>query len=303
MPANAQPPFEFSEPTDMVEALALAALPGAKLFSGGCDIVGAMRRGDGGFDRLVSIARIEGLDGFSAYPKTGLEFGARVLIRRLCADIWVSKRWAALHEAMAQIRPPQIANMGTVVGNVCAARADYDLALALVAHRAALRIDDGRRQREQPVETFYIGPGRTVLEPGEMVTSVFAPPPAADAGSAFRKIAARDGTLKIAMSAYLALDAEKEAIVEAVFAVGGLGLMPQRLTAVETVLTGVPAQTDSYEQAAEQALAAWAEPLAAAPQTAVATQWARVLARDVLEQAASRARSRHDPAEDAHLAY
>ena len=303
MLANAQPPFEFAEPTDMVEALALAARPGAKLFSGGCDLVGAMRRGDNGFERLVSIARIPGLDGFAAHPKIGLEFGARVLIRQLCADIWVSKRWAALHEAMAQIRPPQIANRGTVVGNVCSARADYDLALALLAHRAVLRIDDGNRRHERPVETFYSGPGRTVLAPGEMVTSVFAPPPAADAGSAFRKIAARDGTLKIAMAAYLALDAEKETIVEAVFAVGGLGLMPQRLTGVETTLTGVPAQTESYERAAECVLAAWAEPLATSGQTAVAIQWARVLARDVLEQAASRARSRHDPAEDAHLAY
>ena len=300
MPANSQPPFDFSEPTDIVEALALAALPGSKLFSGGCDLVDAMRRGDGGFDRLVSIARIPGLDSFTAHPKIGLEFGARVLIRQLCADIWVSKRWAALHEAMAQIRPPHIANTGTVAGNVCAARADYDLALALLAHRAVLRIRDGHRQREQPVETFYAGPGRTVLAPGEMVTSVFCPPPSADSGSAFRKIAARDGTLRIAMAAYLALDAEKETIVEAVFAIGGLGLMPRRLTEVEIALSGVPAETGSYERAAECALAAWAEPLATAAPAIVATQWARVLARDVLEQAASRARSRHDPAEDAY---
>ncbi|MDI5929162.1 FAD binding domain-containing protein [Rhizobium leguminosarum] len=300
-------PFEFAEPTEVADALALATLPGSRLFAGGCELAHAMRRGDLDCARLVSIMHLPGLDDFRAHPRTGLEFGAQVLLRRLAADIWVSKRWAALHEAIEQIQPPHIVNMGTVVGNVCAASIYHDLATALAAHRAMIRIDNGSAVKDISIDAFYVAPGETVLRPGEMVSSIFAPPPAADAGSAFRKISRAvrgEGDIgKVSASAYVALDTAKETVTEAVLVIGSLGSMPRRMYAAEAFLCGVSAETDNYAAAADRVVESLArcDDIAALDDVMVA--WIRVLARDVLEQAASRARSRHDPSEDAHLAY
>ncbi|RWC12232.1 FAD binding domain-containing protein [Mesorhizobium sp.] len=300
-------PFEFVEPSTIDEALGLASSEGSRLFAGGCELVLSMRRGLARYNRLVSIMGITGLDGFRAHPKHGLEFGAQVKIRQLANHIWVGKRWAALHEAMEQLHPPHIMNMGTVVGNLCSAVPYYDLPTSLYAHRAVIRIGDASKVRDLPIDDFYVGSRLTALKPGEMVTSVFVPPPVADAGSAFKKIykARRrsEDLHKINAAAYVALDAAKEAIVDATLVVGSVGFKPVRIVEAEAALIGKPASHATYEAAAGIAAGTVAPLTDAAWVEEIRSEWIRILARDVLEQAASRARSRHDPAEDAHLAY
>ncbi|MBD9627074.1 FAD binding domain-containing protein [Ensifer sp. ENS06] len=300
-------PFDFAEPTQIAEALGLAAEPGSRLFAGGCELAHAMRRGALDCGKMVSIMRLPGLNDVKAHPKIGLEFGAQVLIRRLASDIWIGKRWAALHEALEQIRPPHIANMGTVVGNICSAEAHYDLATALTAHRAQVRIDNGCDVRKLPVEGIFGPPGKTTLAGGEMVVSIFSPPPASDAGSAFKKIYRtiryQGDVGKVNAAAYVALDTRKETIVEATLAIGGITNAPQRMLAVEARLAGAEAESSNYAAAADEAVDTLGLSRGSRLFGGVLSEWVRVLVRDVLEQAASRARSRHDPADDAHLAY
>ncbi|WP_369694659.1 FAD binding domain-containing protein [Gemmobacter fulvus] len=300
-------PFDFHEPTSMTEALALAQAPGARLFAGGCELVLAMRRGAVRYQNLVSIMKLPGLDTFTAHPKIGVEVGAQVRINRLASHIWVGKRWAALHEAIEQLHPPHILNMGTLIGNVCAAVNYYDLPTALFAHRAELRITDGTATRIVPIEAFYGADRQTAVQPGEMVASMFLPPPGPDAGSAFKKIykaRRREGDLhKINAAAYIALDPARERILDATLALGCIGAHPIRIPAAEAALVGQLADEAVFDAAAAQAMAAVA-PMTDAPWVEeIRSEWIRILARDVLQQAASRARSRHDPAEDAHLAY
>lgn len=300
-------PFEFVQPDNIEEALALSREPRTRLFAGGCELVLSMRRGAVRYDRLVSIMRIPGLNRFTAHPKLGAEIGAQVLIRQLAHHIWIAKRWAALHEAIAQLHPPHIMNMGTLVGNICAAIPYYDLPTALFAHRATLRVDGDGGRRELPIEKFYLGLRATALAPGQMVVSVLLPPPPADAGSAFKKIykARRrsDDLHKINAAAYVALDAAKETIVDATLVIGSVGASPVRIAAAEAALIGSSADSIAYERAADMAVEAIAPLTDVEWIEEIRSEWIRVLARDVLEQAASRARSRHDPAEDAQLAY
>lgn len=300
-------PFDFVQPDRMRDALELSKLPGTRLFAGGCELVLSMRRGAASYQRLVSIMNLPGLDTFTAHPKLGVEFGAQVLIRQLANHIWVAKRWAALHESIEQLHPPHIMNMGTVIGNLCAAVSYYDLPTALYAHRAEIRIEGLDGMRTLPVDAFLTGPRQTALQPGEMVTSIFLPPPAADAGSAFKKIykARRrsDDLHKINAAAYVSLDADKETIIEATLVIGSIGPHPIRIVQAEAFLAGAPAGSATYATAADMAVDAIAPMTDVDWIEEIRSEWIRVLARDVLEQAASRARSRHDPAEDAHLAY
>lgn len=291
----------------MAEAVAAAAQPGSQLFAGGCELVLSMRRGTVRHERLVSIMRIPGLDQFSAHPKVGVTVGPQVLLSKLANHIWIGKRWAALHEAIEQLHPPHIRNMGTLIGNVCAAVDYYDLPTALYAHRAVLTLSDGSTSRKVAIEDFYTGPRGTVIRSAEMVVQLDLPPPAADAGSAFKKIykARRraDDLHKINAAAYVALDADKQKITDVTLAVGCVGAHPVRIPAAEAALTGAVANEAAFDTAGVLAAQAIA-PMTDAPWIEeIRSEWIRILARDVLAQAASRALSRHDPAEDAHLAY
>jgi CO/xanthine dehydrogenase FAD-binding subunit len=295
------------EALTVAEAVRAAAAPGSRLFAGGCELVLSMRRGTVRHERLVSIMRIPGLDTFSAHPKVGVTIGPQVLLSRLANHIWIGKRWAALHEAIEQLHPPHIRNMGTLIGNVCAAVDYYDLPTALYAHRAVLSLSDGTASRQVAIEDFYTGPRGTVLRPAEMVVQLDMGPPAADAGSAFKKIykARRraDDLHKINAAAYVALDAEKQKITDVTLALGCIGAHPVRIKGAEVALIGQTAGEAAFDAAARLAADAIA-PMTDAPWIEeIRSEWIRILARDVLAQAASRALSRHDPADDAHLAY
>lgn len=291
-------PFEYTIPSSVAEALRLTASPGSDLIAGGCELVLSMRRGNVKPARLVSILKIPGLDGFAAHPKTGIEIGAAIKINRLARDIWVSKRWGALHEAIDQLHPPHIRNMGTLVGNVCSAVPYTDIPPALMALKAEIRIEGLSGKRTVPLDQFYTGPRTSVAGAGDLVTSIFVPPPGPNASSAFRKIykaPRREGDLhKVSAAAFLALDDKGEAIRDATVVVGCCGPAPFRVRAAEAALIGAPARTESYVKAGDLAARNLKPMTSAGWVEEIRGEFVRVLVRDVLEHAASRARMKHD---------
>lgn len=298
-------PFDYHEPANIADAARLLDGPDVRLLAGGCELVLSMRRGTIRPRRVVSLRKVAGLSHFHAHPKTGMEVGALVKLRAIESDIWIAKRWAALHEAVEHLQPPQVHNMGTLVGNVCAAVPYYDLPVALAAHRASVTIANATGEtRVVPLTEFYTGPYETALRRGEMVVQLQAPPPAPDAGSAFGKILKakrRSGDLhKINAAAYIALDPAAEKIVDAAVVVGCCGHGPKPIAAAEASLMSASPTPASYAAAAAAAASSIEAMTSLAWLEEVRRDLVAVLVRDVLEQAASRARSKHDPFEDSH---
>lgn len=288
------------QPRTLSEAIGLLANPGATPVAGGVEVMLGLQQSRAVGAELVALAGIGELDKFLAHPKIGLHIGAIVRLRSVESDVWVAKRWAALHEAVEQISPPQIHNMGTVVGNLCAGNGLYDLPVALAAHRASLIVAASSGMREVAVVDFYDADGKPRLGRGELVTAVVAPKPSPDAGSAFRKISkpprSAGDVSKLSAAVYVALNTSDDTVKQVAVAIGGTA--PVRLSEVEAQLVGQPAATASFSSAgllAAEQLASTGVPWV----DKVNARWLSVLVRDALEQAASRARSRHDPFDDA----
>ena len=90
----------------------------------------------------------------------------------------------------------QIRNMGTVTGNICRASPAADTLTPLVVMEARVEISSTQGKRTLPLESFFKGPGKTVLEPSEMVVGVQVPslPPKAEAAFyRLTRVAARPG--------------------------------------------------------------------------------------------------------------
>lgn len=285
-------------PHSLAEAARMAFEPGAVVVAGGCEVAMSLRAGVVRPDRLIALSDIAGADRLTAHPKIGLSIAPLVRIDAIANHLWVAKRWAALHEAVEQMLLPQIRQMATVVGNVCCGRPDYDLMPALMALGATARavLPNGDTVSLK-LDDLYDHAGRFSLGRGTIVREIFVQPPSPDAGSAFRKIVVADKPLIAA--AYVALSADANSIEQATLVLGGCLPAPLHISAAESLLRGAPARTASYERAGREAaesLRTLDTPLA---DRELRIRLAAVLARDSLEQAASRARSKHNPFDDA----
>jgi carbon-monoxide dehydrogenase medium subunit len=134
-------PFDYFEPTTIKEAVQILSRYGtkAKLLAGGVDLVARMRRHQVQPQYVVSILSIPGLD-YIHSDEAGLSFGALATIRSIELSPIVKNDYTVLYEAASQIASVQVKTMGTAVGNLCVATPASDIATALYALGAKLRI-------------------------------------------------------------------------------------------------------------------------------------------------------------------
>lgn len=294
---------QWLQPRTLADASKFAAQDGTVLIAGGCELAGRRDQSASRFDTFVNLRNIAGLRPLDAHPKKGLRIGALTTVGEVSNHLWVAKRWAALHEATEQFSSPQARNTATIVGNVCAGHPCYDMATALLALRANLQIFNGTAVSTVELSAFYHGSGRPKLVPGDVVTSIGAPPPEPDAGSAFRKVRLmrrQPHDIPIfSAAAYIALDPKGTTIMDATVALGGCAPAPQLVVDAAIHLVGMPAIPETFEQAGQVAAASLAASIGTGALVDYKRRLARPLVRDVIEQAVSRARSKHDPFEDA----
>ncbi|MGW5421214.1 FAD binding domain-containing protein [Streptomyces sp. NPDC003943] len=147
----------------------------------------------------------------------------------------------------------------------CVATHPSDMAVALAALDAEVRLRGADGERTVPVAAFHRLPGDrpdldTVVEPGELITGVALPAPPPGARSAYRKARDRASYAFALASVALVLTVEDGRVGHAALAFGGLAHKPWRARAAEEVLRGAPATTETFRRAADAELAA-AEPL------------------------------------------
>ncbi|MBF9134474.1 xanthine dehydrogenase family protein subunit M [Plantactinospora sp. S1510] len=148
----------------------------------------------------------------------------------------------------------------------CVATHPSDLAVALVALDASVRLVGRDGTRDVRLADFYRLPGDTPqlehdLRPGELVTRVTVPELAWARRSAYLKIRDRQSYEFALASAAVALDLRDGVIRDVRLAVGGVGTRPWRLPEVEEALRGMSPRPDAVEAAAARAVAD-ARPLA-----------------------------------------
>jgi xanthine dehydrogenase YagS FAD-binding subunit len=140
----------------------------------------------------------------------------------------------------------------------CAATHASDVAVALVALDAELRLAGPDGTRTVKLAEFYRLPGDTPevendLRTGELITEVVVPELGWAANSTYVKVRDRQSYEFALCSAAVALDVRDGVIADARIAAGGVGTVPWRLPAVEDALRGKPPTQDSFEEAASVA--------------------------------------------------
>ncbi len=292
-------PFEFAEPVTVAEAVALVDGDRARALAGGVDLVLRMRLRQILPAKVVSLQKIPGLDyvrvDADAPPRGegALRIGALATLRQVETAPTVRQSWPLLAEALGSIASVQTKVMGTVVGNLCVGTPASDVAPALYALRARVRIAGAEGEREIPVERFFVDAGKTAVGPHEIVMEIVVPAPAAGSAGAFLKLSktAEDiAKVNVAVMVTLAGGVCSWASIS----VGSAAPTPVVAVAAQQALVGQPLGPQAVADAADAAAQA-VRPLSDVRSTArYREQMVRVLVKDALEQAATRAAARKE---------
>ncbi len=144
----------------------------------------------------------------------------------------------ALKLAAREVGGEQVQNAGTLAGNLCNASPAADGVPALLALDASVELAGLAGTRRLALSQFLLGPRRTALAAGELLTAILIPKPAHPARSHFIKLGARKYLLiSIAMAAAV-IETRKGSITAARIAIGSCSPVAMRLPALEAALAG-----------------------------------------------------------------
>ncbi len=181
----ALPELEYVRPETLAEASEfLARYPGeARPFLGGTDVFVRMRDGFITPKFLVDVKNLDGTNDLRFDPQAGLTLGAAVNMNRVIASREVQVHYPLLAEACRSVASYQLRTRATVVGNICNASPAGDTIGTCLVFNAVLHIHGVNGPRQEPLAEFFLGPGKTTLKPGDVVTAIHLPlPPKGCAG-------------------------------------------------------------------------------------------------------------------------
>ncbi|WP_453961142.1 FAD binding domain-containing protein [Bradyrhizobium japonicum] len=194
--------FSYHRPASVADAVKLLSDLGedARPLAGGHSLVPMMKL------RLATPAHLIDLHGIAALKGinrdgNNLVIGAMTTQHELLASDDVAKSMPILHEAALLIADPQVRYRGTIGGNVANGDPGNDMPALMMTLGATYRLEGPGGSRDVAAADFYQGAYFTALEPGEILTSVSVPVPAAGHGYAYEKLKRKVGDYATAAAA------------------------------------------------------------------------------------------------------
>jgi len=251
------PKFDHLEAKTIEEACSLLAKykDKARVIAGGTDLLVSMKRREISPQYIINIKAIPNLDGISYSQKDGLLIGALTTLAAIESSPMIQERFPILSSAAHQTGPPHIRNVATIGGNLCNAAPSADMAPSLIGLGAKAKIKGLKGERVVTAEQFFIGPGVSILQAGEILTEIQVPNPPSHTRGVYLKLPART-TIDIAVvgvAVVVTLDAKDINIVDVKIVLGAVAPTPIRARQAEDIIKGKAADNELIEKAAQAA--------------------------------------------------
>lgn len=233
--------FEYHEPARLEDAFDLLEAHGedAQLLAGGTALVLLMRLGLALPPHVVGLRRISGMQGIGILPDGGLEIGALVTHADIERSALAQRFFAPLARAFGAVATIRIRNQATIGGNLAHADPASDPPPMLMALDAEVTLARRGATRTIPLADFFTGIFETVLQPGEVLTSIRIPAPVTGTRGTYVKFlpASKDDFATVSVAATVRI--RDDGICEhARVALGAVGATPLRARRAEDALIG-----------------------------------------------------------------
>ena len=195
-------PFSYHRPATVADAVKLLSTMGdeARPLAGGHSLVPMMKLRLATPEHLVDLHGIDGLKGIRRDGNT-VVIGAMITLHQLLASDEIAKSLPILHETALLIADPQVRYRGTIGGNVANGDPGNDMPALMMTLRASYRLEGKSGARDVAASEFNQGAYFTALEPGELLTTISIPVPAAGHGYAYEKLKRKVGDYATAAAA------------------------------------------------------------------------------------------------------
>jgi len=234
--------FQYLAPRHLNEALALLT-PDIIPLAGGTDLFLGIERLKKQPKAVIDLKRIPDMDRIES-SNGRVSIGTLTLMDTLANSSLIQNTYRALAESARAVGSTQTRNRATLGGNLANASPAADTATPLMALGAAVLAADSNGTREIPTECLFVGPGKTALREGELLTAILIPTMPIRAGSSFQRCTrtAMDIAL-VNCAAFVQLD-ENESVIDARIALGAVGPTPLRAVSAEHHLKGQKLTSD-----------------------------------------------------------
>ena len=244
--------IDYVAPTSLSEAVSVLSANGdrARPLAGGTDIIVQLRGGRRELDVLVDAKKIPELNQIEM-TDSGLRLGAAVPCYQIYQNQQVAAAYPGLIDAAGLIGSIQIQGRASIGGNLCNAAPSGDSIPPVITLGGEAHINGPNGWRAVAAENFCTGPGRSVLEPGEILVGIQIPAPAANSGTAYLRFIPRN-EMDIAVagvSSSVVLDASGQTIQSARIALASVGPTPILATAAGDSLAGKAVSDDAIAEA------------------------------------------------------
>lgn len=126
-------------------------------------------------DTLIDISRIPFLDTISMNDTGIISIGALATHNDCASSEIIQKYGLPLAQACWSVGAPQIRNRGTLAGNIATASPANDSITPLMALSAEVVLTSSDGERIVPIDEFFLGVRKTVINNNEIITSIRFP--------------------------------------------------------------------------------------------------------------------------------
>ncbi|MCP1648572.1 xanthine dehydrogenase small subunit [Pseudomonas nitroreducens] len=250
--AQAWLPSSLDELDDLLQRY-----PQARLIAGGTDLALEATQNLKAFPALIHLDRASELLRLEVHPGHLLIGAARAYTDCLEA----LQEFPGVAALLGRLGSLQIRQRGTLGGNIANASPIGDMPPVLLALDARLRLRRAGAVREVPIEGFFSGYRKTLLQPGEYIEAVVIPRLRENQRFRVDKVSKRRDDDISAVCLALRLDLDDSGIViDTRLACGGMAATPLRGAGSEAALRGRPFD-DAAVAAAQAAIAQDFQPI------------------------------------------
>jgi len=155
----------------------LQELEYSKVIAGCTDFIPAIKRGAWVFEDGLNIVDIKGVRELRGlvHQKDIVTIGSVTTLSDIEQSPVIKEFVPILGDAIREMASWQIRNTATIGGNLCTASPAADTAPPLLALDASVKVFGPERETVLPLNQFFVGPGKTVLQGNEILTEIRVP--------------------------------------------------------------------------------------------------------------------------------
>jgi carbon-monoxide dehydrogenase medium subunit len=235
---NQIPPFEYCKAKSLKEALSFLKEKSGRvrIVAGGSDFLTKIKKGQIPADIVLDMSEVRKLR-YIEEDRDMIRIGSLATHNDIANSKVIKEKAHVLADAESLIGSTEIRNRGTIGGNLCNASPAADTAPPLLVLESNLKIARDGHERIVSLTDFFLGPGKTVLAPDEILTEIQIPFPS-KRGACFMKLGRRSMFTLSVVSAAASVSLDSDRFEAVRIALGSVAPLPFRARKTEGYLVG-----------------------------------------------------------------